>query len=237
MIEINYNIIDFNLHAKLISFIFYLYNLMSKTQRDWEKSDKAFNEICLPFIKKIYEDKFDKKICKLEKASKDEDINNSIDSWIVFEDGSRTPIQQRVQFAENKKGYFPYSPTIRFSRSKNTNGHEISEFDKIKENIEKSAPYPECLIWALVDTNTHEIKQLYIVNLTKFFNNYANEEYCICFEYKHEIDPISKKKTIVKINPTSKKYILVRENDDDSSEFATLWARHIKDIIIYSYYL
>ena len=198
---------------------------MSKTNRDWKKSDKAFNEIW-PFIEKIYEDKFDKKICKLEKASNDEDINNSIDSWIVFEDGSRIPIQQRVQFAENKKGYFPYSPTIRFSRSKNTNGHEISEFDKIKENIEKGAPYPEFLIHAVVDTNTREIKQLYIVDLTKFFNNYANDEYCICF-YD------SKKK----INPTSKKIITVRENDDDSSEFATLWAHYIEDIIIYSYYL
>lgn len=207
---------------------------MSKTQRDWEKSDKTFNEIW-PFIKKICEDIFDKKICKLEKANKDEDINNSIDSWILLEDGSRIPIQQRVQFEKNKKGYKPYSPTLRYSRSKNTNGHKKSEFDKIKENIEKGAPYPEFLIWVLVDVEAGEIKQLYIVDLTKFFNNYANDEYCICFEYKQEIDPISKKKTTVKINPTSKKYILVRENDDDSSEFATLWARHIKDTIIYSY--
>jgi len=188
------------------------------------KKDKDLSDYVIKKTKEIYTNNYNifkeyfKKL-NFKDTTIQKDQDNSIDVYI-----NQIPIQYRFQRLDNKKNC-KYYPTIRYTRENScSDNQKDSEYFKIKNNIINKLPYPELLIWGLVD-NDLNIVYLYIIDILKLFKDIDDGYYYIQGEDKTNVQDI------VKGNITKKK------NSDGSSEFIILEIDDDWDCVKFKYNL
>ena len=143
---------------------------MSNYPEDRETSDRIFKSN-KELIKHGLNEFLGNEVKSFEPTSAKLDMDNSIDAIAIMDLVEELRVQYRFQ--NSKKNDKTYEPTLRLTRpNSRSDTQQNSEFFKIDENIKTGQPYPDVLMWGLVEDGV--IKRLELVNVSKFYELFNN---------------------------------------------------------------
>ena len=143
---------------------------MDNYDKDREFSDRTFKNNEELFKRRLGEI-LGNRVITFNLASDRLDRDNSIDAIAIMDLVEELRVQYRFQ--NSKKNDKTYEPTLRLTRpNSRSDTQQNSEFFKIDENIKTGQPYPDVLMWGLVEDGA--IKRLEFVNVSKFYELFNN---------------------------------------------------------------